>query len=329
MPPTTRRRLLALAAAAFGARLLGPLPASAETGPATDPAQDPDAAGAAGPPEGNETPPCFSTKEFGPWTGKASNELAGAGIGEVEMTTPCEFLWTSIDVSEDYEAKISIVAGDSDGPSLDKASLLNDENRLVLRGADGNVLREVKLCGVCTDLQGDEAGLVLPLDFAPHLRQEKTLQIGLKIGETGDCRFNLELEPMRQALAWAAAERDRLQADLEEGGCEQPQGCVVTTACCGALGLPDDCFELRTLRRYRDQVLSRTPDGRRAIDEYYRSAPELLAALPERNRTLFTLYWRYILPSAVAAKLQMNRLTFRIYSAMMTRLNSEYGAARR
>ncbi len=326
---TTRRRMLGLAAAAFGAHLLRPLPAIAQDDQAVDPAldQDPNAEFGAPDTEGaaDETPQCFSTKEFAPWTGKASNERAGAGIQEVEMTTKCDFLWTSIDVSEDYEAKISIVGGDPGGAPLDKASLLKEDHRLVLRNAAGKVVSEVKLCGVCADLQEDEVSIILPLSFAPYLREEKSVSFGIKMGETEDCRFTVPLDPMRQALAWASEERDRLQNQLDEGKCEQPQGCFLTTACCISLGLPDDCFELASLRRYRDRVLARTSEGRTAIAEYYNLAPALLRALPEteRDRRLLNLYWRFILPSAVAAKLHLNGLTFRIYSGMMSRLKRE------
>jgi hypothetical protein len=327
---TTRRRVLGLAAAAFGAHLLRPLPAFSQDDTA-DPAVDEDFGDDAdlGPADdaaaANEKPQCFSTKEFAPWTGKASNERAGAGIQEVEMTTKCDFLWTSIDVSENYEAKISIVGGDPGGAPLDKASLLKEDHRLVLRDAKGKVVSEVKLCGVCADLQDDEVSIILPLAFAPYLREEKSVSFGIKMGETEDCRFTVPLEPMREALAWASAERDKLQSQLDEGKCEQPQGCFLTTACCTTLGLPDDCFELTTLRRYRDTVLAGTAEGRAAIAEYYRLAPALLAALPDtaRDRRLLGLYWRFILPSAIAAKLHLNGLTFRIYSSMMSRLKRD------
>ncbi|ODA66536.1 hypothetical protein A7A08_02660 [Methyloligella halotolerans] len=328
---TTRRRMMGLAAAALGARFLPPLPAfaqddsSSQTDPQADPALD-DGLDSGGETAADETPQCFATKDFAPWTGKASNELAGAGISEVEMTTPCDFLWTSIDVSENFEAKISIVGGgDPEGTPLDKASLLKEDHKLVMRDAKGKVLREVKLCGVCTDLQDDEFSVILPLEFAPYLREEKSLSFGLKMGGKEDCSFTVPLEPMREALAWASEQRDKLQSDLDEGKCEQPQACFFTTACCGVLGLPDDCFELAALRRYRDEVLARTPEGRHAIAEYYRVAPVMLEALrgPARTRTLIKIYWQSILPSAIAAKLKLNRLTFRIYSDMIGRLERD------
>lgn len=53
-------------------------------------------------------------------------------------------------------------------------------------------------------------------------------------------------------------------------------GCYMTTACCEYRGLPDDCRELTAMRRLRDEYVRRTPEGRRAIEEYYRVAPGLV-----------------------------------------------------
>ncbi len=53
-------------------------------------------------------------------------------------------------------------------------------------------------------------------------------------------------------------------------------GCFLTSACVGYLGLPDDCAELTTLRRFRDDVLTTTSEGKALVEEYYRIAPTLV-----------------------------------------------------
>lgn len=53
-------------------------------------------------------------------------------------------------------------------------------------------------------------------------------------------------------------------------------GCFLTTACCQYKGLPDDCYELTTLRRFRDDYLLHTSEGKRLVEEYYRIAPPLV-----------------------------------------------------
>jgi hypothetical protein len=43
--------------------------------------------------------------------------------------------------------------------------------------------------------------------------------------------------------------------------------------------LPDDCLELRTLRRFRDDHVSRTPGGILLIQAYYATAPSIILGI--------------------------------------------------
>ena len=91
------------------------------------------------------------------------------------------------------------------------------------------------------------------------------------------------------------------------------------------LGLPDDCFELRTLRRYRDETLAAMPGGNAAIAAYYLLAPSILDRLPRQDRVarLLSVYTRFILPSAGAARLG-NALAYRLYARMMSELAHDF-----
>lgn len=63
-------------------------------------------------------------------------------------------------------------------------------------------------------------------------------------------------------------------------------GCFLTTACCKYKGLPDDCYELEMLRRFRDNVLLINEEGKKLVKEYYHIAPglvEKIEALPEEE----------------------------------------------
>lgn len=60
-------------------------------------------------------------------------------------------------------------------------------------------------------------------------------------------------------------------------------GCFLTTACVAARGLPDTCAELQMLRAFRDGVLAHMPDGQDEITEYYRIAPDIVAAINQRE----------------------------------------------
>ncbi|KAA0971648.1 hypothetical protein FPY71_00470 [Aureimonas fodinaquatilis] len=101
------------------------------------------------------------------------------------------------------------------------------------------------------------------------------------------------------------------------------EGCFLTTACCAVMGRPDDCFELATLRKFRDGWLSAQSGGPAAIAQYYRIAPQISQALAdsfEGRARLRVLYFATILPCVAAARLGLNRLAYKLYQRMLRRL---------
>lgn len=68
-----------------------------------------------------------------------------------------------------------------------------------------------------------------------------------------------------------------------DSGKPRRSGCLVSTAACRHRGLPDDCYELQTLRNFRDNVLLASPEGRQMIKHYYRVAPEIVDRLVETS----------------------------------------------
>ena len=60
--------------------------------------------------------------------------------------------------------------------------------------------------------------------------------------------------------------------------------CFITTAICEGLGKPDDCYELTTLRKYRDLWLSNQPDGKALIEEYYKIAPLIVSRIKKSKK---------------------------------------------
>lgn len=96
--------------------------------------------------------------------------------------------------------------------------------------------------------------------------------------------------------------------------------CFLTGACCSVLGLPDGCWELQSLRQFRDGWLSGFEAGRADILRYYREAPavaERLASSAAGRRQLLALYWRTIVPAALLARLGANRAAHALYRRMM------------
>lgn len=66
------------------------------------------------------------------------------------------------------------------------------------------------------------------------------------------------------------------------------------------MGLPDDCLELLILRRFRDEFMSVSPEGRCLVDSYYHISPSLLEEIEaSRNRDLILrgIYTDLVLPS--------------------------------
>ena len=75
--------------------------------------------------------------------------------------------------------------------------------------------------------------------------------------------------------------------------------CYLTTACTKARGLDDDCYELRILRRFRDEYMMTTSDGPELIKKYYEIAPQIvdnIEAHPE-SIALFDNIYKNILIS--------------------------------
>lgn len=103
--------------------------------------------------------------------------------------------------------------------------------------------------------------------------------------------------------------------------------CYVTTAVCRGLGKPDDCYELRLLRGYRDDYLARTPEGRALIHEYYDIAPTIVKRLerdanaPARYRQIWEQYVRPCVEEIEAGENEACRAR---YVEMVTWLRQEY-----
>ena|ERR1035437_761875 len=79
--------------------------------------------------------------------------------------------------------------------------------------------------------------------------------------------------------------RDGEQLD-EDKGSNSEGGCFLTTACTVALNLSDDCDELTTLRRFRDNYMLTFEQGRAEVKEYYAVAPEMVKAISARPNAL-------------------------------------------
>ena len=56
-------------------------------------------------------------------------------------------------------------------------------------------------------------------------------------------------------------------------------GCFLTTACCEYMGLEDDCIELTTMRKFRDDYLLHNNVGAEIVKLYYKVAPQIVEGI--------------------------------------------------
>jgi len=97
-------------------------------------------------------------------------------------------------------------------------------------------------------------------------------------------------------------------------------GCYITTAVCKSRGLPDNCEELTVLRKFRDEYIALLPEGPSLIDEYYRTAPEVVSVLdrdPESERLYDSLYETFIAPAVQAINEGDPEKALRLYKVMV------------
>lgn len=101
---------------------------------------------------------------------------------------------------------------------------------------------------------------------------------------------------------WNALEVTSLQLGLSNyediSGGFRKKLCFITTAVCDNLNKADDCYELETLRDYRDNYLLDSSEGKELVEEYYDIAPALVFILNMQNdKTIYEkLYKDYIVP---------------------------------
>lgn len=131
-------------------------------------------------------------------------------------------------------------------------------------------------------------------------------------------------------VQWVACRTNMVGRDEADAPLDTPNKrsldatcCYLTTAACEAMGRPDDCAELETLRWFRDRVLLTRQEGVRDVETYYRTAPAILASLdqsPCRTALLTGLFHTWILPSVASIRSGDYDRAHRIYRDMVLTL---------
>lgn len=103
--------------------------------------------------------------------------------------------------------------------------------------------------------------------------------------------------------------------------------CYITTAVCESRNLSDHCYELETLRAYRDQYLMQTEEGRGIVEDYYDVAPRIVMAIAmqEDSASVYEqLYREYLMPCIHMIEDGKNEECRRHYIAMVNDLQRTY-----
>ena len=103
--------------------------------------------------------------------------------------------------------------------------------------------------------------------------------------------------------------------------------CFITTAVCENLNKPDDCYELTTFRKFRDNWLIAQPDGKNLIAEYYAIAPQIVDKInrfPSAVQVYKNLLHDYLEPCLVFIEHGDNQACKQLYIDMVTYLKGNY-----
>lgn len=68
---------------------------------------------------------------------------------------------------------------------------------------------------------------------------------------------------------------------------EEESDCFITTSCVKYFGLPDNCYELQTLRKFRDTYLLKSAKGQGLVLHYYLIAPALVKQMEQVKQRQF------------------------------------------
>ncbi len=261
----------------------------------------------------NEQGDAIGTTDGAKTTGETGNEILIGGRGELKLGYAPQGraysgtlrLSTTSNMQSGFTASIAL-----DGKTIRtvKVSDTIDLDANELFGPDLSALRAAKTLVVTVD--GNSPYTIYAVDLV----------------DTDAALKQMQLIPDYNYYVRRLGRKSEIEEFQEQQQPQSPGQCFLTTACCGIVGLADDCFELSALRRFRDQVMLVSEDGRRDVTLYYASAPAILEAMRDYGETgrLLGLYFTTILPCAIFIRLGLKRMPRRLYTRMMEKLAARY-----
>lgn len=103
--------------------------------------------------------------------------------------------------------------------------------------------------------------------------------------------------------------------------------CYITTAVCEHQQKPDNCYELVTLRNYRDEYLMQTKAGQEMVEEYYNIAPGIVMVInmqKDADEIYQHIYEEYLTPCIHYIEEENNEECRDLYMQMVCSLQKKY-----
>ena len=103
--------------------------------------------------------------------------------------------------------------------------------------------------------------------------------------------------------------------------------CYITTAVCEHMQKEDDCYEMQVMRRFRDEYLMQTDEGRSIIKDYYEIAPGIVMILNMQKDAAAIykqLYCKYLLPCVQLIEQGKKAQCQALYMQMVQNLKMQY-----
>lgn len=103
---------------------------------------------------------------------------------------------------------------------------------------------------------------------------------------------------------------------------ESDEGCFITTACVKYFGLTDNCYQLQTLRKFRDNYLLKSTDTKPLVHQYYTIAPQIVRRLEtDKNKNkLYNIVFQQINKACAAIEKSEFDSAKNIYQKIVLRL---------
>lgn len=108
---------------------------------------------------------------------------------------------------------------------------------------------------------------------------------------------------------------------------ESSGGCYLTTACVEYKGLEDDCYELTTLRAFRDNYITKKDNGASEVLKYYETAPEIVECINKtsnKKEIYEGIYNEVIAPCVDLIEKGQNEEAYIKYKSMVEDLTQKY-----